>query len=352
MKLHFTKERQWLEKWDEFVVNCDRGSHLLLSDWVNSYASYGFSADYCIAEEDGKIVGGYAAVIAKAAGFTFYAVPFGPIVDSGSDAHLQQIVDSVPERAKKFNACYAHVNLPTVPDSSNSHVIAKTVFLPTEARNGHAFRYVYSSKGFNWVGLDGCDEEAKIMTLKPSVRRNIRNSSRKGLEFRILESEQALSEAYALFKQNSIAHNYTIRDWKDMRQCLMALQQKGWLKMLSVYKDDVLKGAILLVKSGNYYTYILGGSVKEVPDLRPGDFLQWEAVKMSLDEGFDGYNISLGGSAGVVEFKNSFGTEHLLFENGKFHWVLKPIKFRIFQLVEKRLKPYKSKISKLLSKRK
>ena len=38
----FTKDENWLLKWDKFVYENPMGSHLIYSDWLKSYESYGF----------------------------------------------------------------------------------------------------------------------------------------------------------------------------------------------------------------------------------------------------------------------------------------------------------------------
>jgi lipid II:glycine glycyltransferase (peptidoglycan interpeptide bridge formation enzyme) len=351
MELIFTKDNDWLVRWDSFVVQENRSSHLLLSDWVKSYQSYGFDYEFCIGVETDTIVGGYAAVIAKAFVFKFYIVPFGPIVASGFENQWNELIASVSKRAIIFNSCYCHITLP-FSIISNEHiypVLSKFEAL-NQAREGHLFKYVYASNGLNWVNLTGfSNSESKIETLNPSVRRNIRNSYRKGLALQELDTIDKLEKGYNLFVENAQLANYSIREWKDVKESLEALMQRGVLKMLGAYKNAELKGAIALVESGNYYTYVLGGSKKEKPDLRTGDFLQWEAIKLSIEKGFDGYNISLGGSKGVMDFKNSFNTTAILFENSKYHWILKPFHLRLFLFFEQSIRPFKKQISKMLS---
>ncbi len=351
MEIIYTKEERWLERWDHFIIQEDRGSHLLLSDWVKSFEAYGFDYEFVIYVENDTIRGGYAAIIAKVFVFKFYIVPFGPIVTNGYEEQLNELIGTVTVRAKLYNSCYCHITLPfsSIP---NRHIYFDLPKLSAlgNAKYGHLFKYVYSTNGFNWIDLKGFDEESKIMTLKPAVRRNIRNSYRKGLVLADMNTKDKVEEGYRLFIENSKLAHYSIREWNDIKTSLFSLLEKDVLKMLGAYKDGELKGAILLVKSGSYFSYIFGGSKKEVPDLRTGDFLQWEAVKLSIDNGFDGYNISLGGSKGVIEFKNSFNTEQIEFENSKFHWILKPTFFSLFMFFEKKMKPYKKQIAKLLSK--
>ena len=350
MEIIYTKDKDWLNKWDAFIIKEDKGSHLLLSDWVKSFQSYGFDYEFCIGVENNIIVGGYAAVIAKVLVFKFFIVPYGPIIAEGHEHRLNELIGTVPNRAIYYNSCYCHITLPfsTVTNRHLYNVLPELSELDN-AKEGHLFQYVYSSNGLNWIDLSGFDDESKIMTLKPAVRRNIRNSYRKGLVLENMDTNERLEDGYRLFIENSRIASYSIRDWDDIKVSLFALLEKEVLKMLGAYKNGELKGAILLAKSGNFFTYILGGSKKEVPDLRTGDFLQWEAVKLSIEYGFDGYNISLGGSKGVVEFKNSFNTDQIEFENSKFHWILKPNFFIVFLFFEKHIKPHKKKVSMILS---
>ncbi|MFN3755249.1 lipid II:glycine glycyltransferase FemX [Flavobacterium sp.] len=350
MEIFFTKNKEELDQWDAYVSVENKASHLLLSDWNQSFTSYGFDFEVCLLKDQNEIVGGFVGVIAKALFFKFYIVPYGPIVSKGYEDQLNHLIAQVPERAKQSGSCYCHISLPSTKEM-NKHTFTNLPDLPIlkTAKAGQLFKYVYSGYGLNWIDLVGYDEESKIITLKPSVRRNIRNSYRKDLIFKIMTLDNDIEQAYHLFKENSIAANYSIRDWKDMRETLLSLNKKGFLKILAAFKDEELKGAILLIKGGNYYTYILGGSKKEVPDLRTGDFLQWEAIKLSLHEGLDGYNISLGGSPGVVEFKNSFNTVQFYFENAQFHWVIKPIYFKLYLFLEKHLKNHKKTIARILS---
>jgi lipid II:glycine glycyltransferase (peptidoglycan interpeptide bridge formation enzyme) len=350
MEIILTKDTVWLDKWDKFVESEDKGSHLLLSDWNKSFASYGFDFEVCILTDNGKICGGFTAVIAKVLFFKFYIVPFGPIVAAGYESQLNELIAKVAERATNFNCCYCHISLPfSKIETSHTYTSFGNLPILKTANEGQLFKYVYSAYGMNWIDLKGFDEESKIMSLKSSSRRNIRYSYRKDLRLKALTTNEEIEAAYALFIENSEQANYTIREWKDIKETLFNLNKKGNLKILAAYKENEMKGAILLVKAGNYYTYILGGSKKETPDLGVGDFLQWEAIKLSLESGFDGYNISLGGSKGVVEFKSGFNTAPIYFENSKYHWVLKPLYFKSYLFFEKHLRSHKKTISKVLS---
>jgi lipid II:glycine glycyltransferase (peptidoglycan interpeptide bridge formation enzyme) len=349
MEIIFSKDKLWLDKWDDYVINEDRGSHLLLSDWNKSFNSYGFDFEIGFLVKEDKIIGGFAAVIAKAFIFKFYVVPYGPIVSLGYEEYLDKLIEEVIARAKLHKTCYCHINIP-ITETKNVHTISNIDNLSSlfSAHKGHVFKYVYSSNGLNWIDLESHQEESKLNALKSSVRRDIRSSYRKELIFEVVETDEQIEEAYQLYLENAKSANYTIRDWKDIKATLFELQKKKALKVLVVRKENQIKGSILLIKSGNYYTYILGGTKREKPDLLAGHFMQWEAVKLSLNENHSGYNISLGGSKGVFEFKNSFNTEQIYFKEGQYHWVINSSYFKIYQLIEKHLKNRKKKISSIL----
>ncbi len=351
MEIIYTKDADWLKKWDEFIIKEDKGSHLLLSEWVKLFQSYGFDYEFCICVDNDVICGGYAAVIAKALIFKFYIVPYGPIVTKGYEEKLNELIETVPNRAKHYNSCYCHITLPFSPVSNKHFYTAlPELSILNNAKEGHFFRYVYSSNGLNWIDLKEYKEpESLLLDFKSSVRRDIRNSNRKDLYLKGLKDEKDIENAYQLCIENSIKANYVLRDWKEFKDGLYNLIKDDTAKFIAAYQNDEIKGALLLIKSGNYYTYVLGGTKKEKPDLLVGHYLQWEAIKLSMQNGFDGYNISLGGSKGVVEFKNSFNTEQIEFENSKYHWVLKPAFFRLFLFFEENMKPYKKQISKILS---
>lgn len=352
MEIFFTKEPEWLQKWDDFQNSNSIGSHLQLSDWLDSYNSYGFDFEVCMVIENNKIIGGFGAVIAKMFFFKFYIVSYGPIVINDSNL-LNDLIQKVEYRAKELKTCYCQVNLPFAKNGFEiNDFYGKNLVLNNlkPFKSGQLFKYVFPLNGYNWLDLKKYeDSESLLLDFKSSVRRDIRSSIRKGLEVRFLTSEIDVKQAYDLCLENASRANYYIRDWEAFKQTILNLIVKGNAKFLAAYKEDEMKGAIFLIKSGNFYTYILGGTKKEKPDLLVGHFLQWEAIKLSIHEKCRGYNLSLGGSYGVKEFKSSFNTVSIFFENGKYYKVIDSFLFSCFLFFNKHLKSHKNRIAKGLA---
>jgi lipid II:glycine glycyltransferase (peptidoglycan interpeptide bridge formation enzyme) len=353
MRFLYTKDEKWLAQWDEFVVNSSKGSHLQLSHWLKSYISYGFDYEVLLYLEDERIIGGFAAVIPRVSLFKFYIVAYGPIVANDNYLVLNQLIEKVPLRAKELKACYCQINVPFLAEVHPTlHLYQKSELLSElqSFKKGNLFKYVFSLKGLNWIDLSAyTDSEALLMDFKPSVRRDIRVSYRKELEIRDLKAPEDIQNAYQLCEANANRGGYSIRSWTDFNTTILGLIENNHGKMIAAYKNGEIKGTILLIKSGNYYTNILGGTVKETPDLKVGYFLQWEALKLSIVEKCIGYNISLGGSKGVVEFKNYFNTQPIYFHESHYYCITNPILFKLFTYFEKYLKNHKKTISKWLS---
>jgi lipid II:glycine glycyltransferase (peptidoglycan interpeptide bridge formation enzyme) len=340
-----------LEKWDDFVLNNSSGTYLQYSNWLDSYRPYGFSKEIIIGEEDDEICIGYGAVIAKLFLFKFYIIPAGPIGKENNEKHLEQIINFAKDRAEKQNCCYFQITLPLNVESiykKNLFKIPNIQFL-NEAVSGNLFRYVFSYNGLNWIDLSHGNLDAYLMSLSSKARRDIRSSERKNLICRKIKAEFDIKMSYDLFEDNAKRGNYSIRDWNSFGATLIALIKNGKGVMLGAYQGNILKGAIFLIDSGNYFTYVMGGTKKENPDVLAGYFLQWQAIQLSLKHNYLGYNISLGGSDGVVRFKKEFNPI-VIQNNQSFHWILMPMRFLLFRNFEKYLKPHKKFISRIISK--
>ncbi len=341
MQTIFTKEQHWLDKWDVFVQSNSKGSYLQLSDWAKSYTSYGFDYELCLFIKDETIIGGYCAVLAKVAFFKFYILPVGPITSKNQSTFWNELIAIVPKRAALLKACYCQITIPNLEEE----LLALKDF-----QSGQLFKYIYSPNGLNWVDLKNySDPELLLLDFKSSVRRDIRSSNRKDLSVAFLSDKEEIAKAYQLVMDNALERNYAIRNWNEIQATVFNLIEKNTAKFIGAYKDSELKGVIFIVKSGNYYTYVFGGTKKETPDLLVGHFLQWEALKLSIAEKCIGYNISLGGSSGVVAFKNNFNAKEIVFENSKYYKVINSFLFAFFLYFEKYMKPYKKSIARVLS---
>ena len=351
MEMLFTKEKEWLEKWDKFVYSNKRGNHLIFSDWLRSYDSYGFDFEIGICVEDEKIVGGFGAIIAKLAFFKFYIVPHGPLTREGYEIDSNFLIQNLQKRAKIKKCCYAQYSIPY----SDNNLIESYVFKlnlknrrENKGKQGNLFKHVYSSYGLNWVDFNCANSEEFLKQLALQPRRNIKLAYKNNFEVKYAKNEQECREAYKLIEQNAKEANYSVRNFEDIKKTILNLidKEKAFLMMISF--NNNLKGAGLFVDTGNYLTYISGGVKREKPDLNIGYIIHWEAIKMSFDFHYKGYNISMGGSEGVQKFKAKFNAIEILFDHPHYHFILNPVIFKLYMFLNKYLKKNKERISLIL----
>lgn len=354
IEIIFTKEPEWQKKWDDFVVKNPKGSHLILSDWLKSYQSYGFDFELGLFLENDKIIGGFGAVIPKFLFFKFYIIPHGIVYDLEYEHHFESHLSEIKQRAKQKRCCYMQLS---VPISSNQHISANTYrsedvsFLHSSMNKGKLFNYVYSSYGLNWVDITKFqDPEEFLAQLTPKVRRNVRMPYNKGANVRFVKDIKSIEKGYKVISENAQQANFSVRDFKEFKSTILNLVSKDLAYFINCEVDNVIKASGFFVISNGYIVSITTGVKRQKPDIKLGYMLQWEMIKKSFEKGFKGYNISMGGSKGVQEYKSKFGTETIFFENPHYHVVFNNIYFRLFIFLDKYLKPYKAKFSKILAK--
>lgn len=354
IKLIFTKDTVWQNKWDEFLVNNPKGSHLILSDWLESYQSYGFDFELGLFLENDKIVGGYGAVIPKFLFFKFYIIPHGLVYDAEYKHHFEAHTLEIKQRAKQIGCCYLQLSVPVSSNvliNENTYKPQDISFLEKSFKKGKLFNYIYSSYGLNWVDLKGFqDPEVFLSGLTPKVRRNVRMPYNKEAKVTFVKDIALIEEGYKVISENARQANYSVRDFKEFKTTIFNLVNKDLAYFINCEVNNVIKASGFYVKSSGYITNITGGVIRHKPDIKLGYMLQWEMIKKSIENGFNGYNISMGGSEGVQEFKSKFNTETITYESPHYHLILKPYYFKLFCIFDKYLKPYKSKISSILAK--
>ena len=353
MKLFFTKEQEWLDRWDAFLLTENHGSHLIYSDWLKSYESYGFDFEVLIVLKKDKVIGGFGAIIAKKLFFKFYIIPHGPVVTSGYERQISSLVAQIKIRAKKYNCCYAQFSLPI----SQEKIVEKQVYNHSmitsdfpEVFSGKKFKYIYCSYGINWVSFyDSLSPDDFIEKMSVQVRRNIKLAYKNSPEITFAKSDDECEKAYKLIEENAKNGNYSVRSYSDFKKTFLSLLNTDKCYFIVAKINGEIKGVGFFVKCGNYITYISGGTSKEKPDLKLGYLIHWEAIKISMRLGYGGYNISMGGSPGVIVFKSKFNTKTIYFEEPHHFMILNPFVFNLFKLLNIVVAKNKSYFNKLWS---
>lgn len=352
MNFFFTKEQVWLDQWDQFLQESERGLYNQFSDWIKSYEVYGFQYNFLIATENDRIVGGCGIVIAKFSFFKFFCVPSGPVIRVGYEKTLDTFISELKQEAQNTDCCYFQISLPYCDGNANfSHYNLDNISNTSSyfgGSEGVAFKYVIPLQGMRLVDLRGKNVYENVWkNYNSNNKRNLNKTKSVDLNFKFVTSDTEIREAYNCFTLNAIEKGYPLRSYDSIAKTLRAYVDKDHAKIACCFLEGKIIGALYVMNCGGRLTYINGGVLKEFQHLNISNFMHDQMIQYSIEKGLMSYDLSVGGSKGVVKFKESFGS-HLFLYIPTRHWILKPLRFKLFLWMEKYLKPHKSKIANLL----
>lgn len=352
MEFLFTTEKTWIDRWDAFLQQSERGIYIQLSDWIKSYDAYGFDSNFFIATENDTIIGGCAIVIARFSFLKFFIVSCGPILSEGYEQYADVMLKKLKDQAQKQNCCYFQISMPVCKDEVNPlnyclDTISSNSFYNT-GQEGVAFKYVIPLHGMRITYLNNRVYDEVFAAYNSNTKRNIKKTNQNGFEFRFVTSDEEIKAAYDCFVLNAQDKGYPLRSYESMAKSLRSYIDKDFCKIACCYYEGKLIAALYVILCGQRLTYINGGVLKEYQHLNASAYLHDKMIQYSMEKGYKSYDLSVGGSKGVVRFKEGFGSKLYLYQNTRY-WVLKPKVFRVYLFLEKYLKRNKNKVAKFLT---
>lgn len=347
-KIHWitTKDPLWLALWDELQITHETGMFTQTSTWLSSYQAYGFDFELLLGlDEFDKVKIGFGNLIIKAGPFKIYNCPWGPYISNPEQSELA--IQAFLNRSKEIGAFACQIN-PSFYDSSSPFL---DVLESKGFQNGNLLNKIYSPEHFNIITLPKANEdeiESQLLkSFSENAKRNIKSGLKNSIEMKPAKTEAEVRLAYNCFEQNAAREGYKIRDWEDLEYSLTTSILNGNSLIFLAKHEDSIVGAIWVAKGGRMLSYIMGGVERTEKDLKIGHLLQWTCILKAVELGYTKYNISVGGSEGVVRFKSSF---HPLEINsvGPKYFVISPFKHSLFKSAYSLLEKNKKLAVKIL----
>lgn len=349
-------DRPQLDSWDEFLMNSPRGHYCQLSTWLRSFQPYGFRFSVLTARAtaSGAIVGGIAVLEIGNALASLMSVPVGPIVEVGHESVAGLLLAETLHRARESGAFLLQLQLPCSNEVRLPALIERLdVSNRAASQPGLPFATGTAPNQMLWIAFpenlstDAWEEEL-LRRFSGMTRRNIRLSQQQGLDVREVTKEAELRQAYTIIEMNGVRQGYATRGWREFGPTVLEQVASRQAVMLVVRHNDQAVGAHYGVLAGRRYSYLMGGTTRDAGNLKIGHCAHWSAMRKAKDLDLLGYDLTSGGSTGVMRFKMGFRPQHIPFISPR-HYVLSRWRFEVFRNIYPLLRRHKRLVSRVLS---
>jgi lipid II:glycine glycyltransferase (peptidoglycan interpeptide bridge formation enzyme) len=169
------------------------------------------------------------------------------------------------------------------------------------------------------VNLEGREPEEVLKSMNQQWRRNIKKADKSGVEVRSTGVE-GVSTFYDLYAETAVRDKFFPRGRSYFEQMVKAFStgdEKITGRLYEAHVDGDVLASALMVRVGDMYSYLYGGSTSRNREARASNALQWAAIQDAIRAGctaydFRGFNTSLGATSpltGLLLFKLGAGAD-------------------------------------------
>ena len=334
--MRFVTDATSEEEYTQFLENHKRCNFQQSIEW--SKVKSNWKREIILAEDSsGKIVGSLMVLIRNIPMFgNMMYSSRGPICDIHNMEVLKQLTEGVKELGKKYKAMVFRME----PDIESSDENFKNVMLDlgfklkSDAKN---FREEIQPRYVFRLDTKDKTEEELFNNLHSKTRYNVRLAVKKGVQIKIGTRED-LKDFHKIMITTGIRDGFITRPLEYFEKMYDCLGEKHFKLLMAYYEDKPISGVIVIIY-GNKTWYLYGASSNEHRNLMPNYLLQWEMIKIALENKSDIYDLRgvpgiADNSNGLYRFKKGFGAEYTEFI-GELYIEFKPLKYKLYKFSEK-----------------
>ncbi|MNT14308.1 Lipid II:glycine glycyltransferase [compost metagenome] len=183
-------------------------------------------------------------------------------------------------------------------------------------------------------------EDEVFANFAQKTRYNIRLATKKGVTVKEGTKED-LKDFHKIMVETGSRDGFIIRSLEYFEKMYDNLAPEH-MKLLMAYHDGKPISGVIPIMYGNKTWYLYGASSNSHRNSMPNYLLQWEMIKMAIQNGSDIYDLR--GVSGVVDenhpqyglyrFKKGFGAEFTEFI-GEVYIPFKPLRYSTYKFAEK-----------------
>ena len=334
--MRFVTDKKSEEEYTKFLETHERCNFQQSIEWSKVKTSW--KPEIILAEDEkGNIIGSLMVLIRK--------IPFfgnimyssrGPVCDIHDIDVLKQLTDGAKELAKKYNAIVLRIE----PDIVSSDLEFRNIVqnlgykIKDDAKN---FREEIQPRYVFRLNTKNKTEDELFKNFHQKTRYNIRLATKKGVQVREGTRED-LKEFHKIMVTTGIRDGFITRPLEYFEKMYDCLGPKH-IKLLMAYYEDKPISGVIPIMYGNKTWYLYGASSNEHRNLMPNYLLQWEMIKMAVNNKSDIYDLRgvpgiADNSNGLYRFKKGFGAEYTEFI-GEVYIDFKPFMYKMYKFTEK-----------------
>ena len=333
--MRFVTDEKSSKEYTEFLEKHERCNFQQSIEWSKVKTSW--KTEVILAEDNnGKIIGSLMVLIRKIPifGYIMYSSR-GPVCDIHNKEVLAQLTEGAKQLAKKYNAIVLRIE----PDIVSSDEKFRNIMIELgykikdDAKN---FREEIQPRYVFRLNTKNKTEEELFANLHSKTRYNVRLATKKGVTVKVGARED-LKDFHKIMITTGIRDGFITRPleyFEKMYDCL-----GDHMKLLMAYYEDKPISGVIVIIYGNKTWYLYGASSNEHRNLMPNYLLQWEMIKIALQNKSDIYDLRgvpgiADNSNGLYRFKKGFGAEYTEFI-GEVYIEFNPLKYRLYKFAEK-----------------
>ena len=325
-----------INEFNKFLENNERCNFQQSLEWSKVKTSW--KTEVILAEDKNKnIIGSLTVWIRKIPifGHIMYA-PRGPICDVHNKEVLEQLTEGAKELAKKYKAIVLRIEPDIKSDDIEfkNNMIELGYKIKDDAKN---FREEIQPRYVFRLDVKGKTEDEVFKNFHQKTRYNVRLATKKGVTVKDGTRED-LKDFHKIMITTGKRDGFIIRPLEYFEKMYDELGQEHMKILMAYYEGKPISGVIPIIY-GNKTWYLYGASSNEHRNLMPNYLLQWEMIKLALQNKSDIYDLRgvpgiADDSNGLYRFKKGFGAEYTEFV-GEVYIPFKPIMYNMYKFSEK-----------------
>ena len=351
--MRFVDDEESKNKYKEFLENHERCNFQQSPEWAKVKSNW--KNEIILAEdEDGNIIGSLSVLIRKIPifGNLMYSSR-GPVCDIHDVSVLKQLTEGAKQLAKKYNAIVLKIE----PDIKSDDQVFRDLIvelgykIKDDAKN---FREEIQPRYVFRLDIKNKTEDEIFAGFHQKTRYNVRLATRKGVTIKEGTRED-LKDFHKIMIETGSRDGFIIRPLEYFEKMYDELAPNHMKLLMAYYEGQPISGVIPIMY-GNKTWYLYGASSNKHRNLMPNYLLQWEMIKIAINNKSDIYDLR--GVSGIVDeshpqyglyrFKKGFGAEFTEFI-GELYIPFKPLRYKLYKFSEKtfrNLRALKTKLRK------